>query len=357
MSIENMAAAVVKIHTATGSGSGFYLKERNLVVTNFHVVEGARKAGIKTQAQEDLVARVALVNPMIDIAFLQPERPLDLPGLQLRKTETLKAQDKVSVLGFPLGMPFTVTEGVVSSTRQVVNGRAYIQTDAAINPGNSGGPMVDARGEVIGVSTAKITEADNIGFALPIDLVIEELEGYREGQEEMAAKCPACGTILAERVEYCPNCGAKLDVEALFPEERISPFALLIEEALKKLGVDPVIARNGPNFWEFYQGSAMLRWFIYKNNYFYATSPLCKLPKTGLEELYRLILSDSAAPYKLGIYQDIVYLSYRVAMCDIKGEAAAAVQERLAGLALKADEMDNQLIEKFQCPPIPKGEA
>lgn len=352
MNLDQITKTVVKINTAAGCGSGFYLRVNNLIVTNHHVVEGARRVGIETTAGETIAAHVLMVNPLCDLAFLEPTKVLSLPEVTLKKAASVKNSDRVSVLGYPLGMPFTITEGIVSSIHQMVEGRPYIQTDAPVNPGNSGGPLVNDRGEIIGVTAAKFSNAENIGFAIPIDTVISELESLeKSGTREFAVKCPSCSLLLYHSEEFCPNCGVRLDVDLLFSEKSNPPFATFVEEVFRDLAIDPVIARKGPNYWEFYHGSAFIQYNIYHSSYFYASSPLGKLPKTGLDALYTWILSDPVRPYHLGIYQNTIMLCYRVHLSDIRGPSAHLIQKNLAGLARKADELDNVLLERFGCEP------
>lgn len=347
--LDNITNAVVKVNTASGSGSGFYVKKHNLIVTNHHVVQGSRSVGIELALNETkIAAQVVLVNPLIDIAFLKPTRILEeLPEIQFQRTA--RETEPVYVMGYPLGFPFTVTEGTISSTRQTLRGLNYIQTSAAVNPGNSGGPLVNSSGEVIGVTTAKIMEAENMGYALPIDNVSSELETFLQNPNtDFAVKCPHCSHSIYEKTENCPNCGGRLD-ETLFAEEPRSPLAVFVEDVFKELNLDPVIARQGREFWEFHQGSALVRIFVFKNNYLFATSPLAKLPKTNLSEVYSYILSDPVKPYLMGIHEGMVFISYRVHLSDLQGSFKSQILHNLANLALKADEMDNYLIEKYGC--------
>ena len=88
-----------------------------------------------------------------------------LPDISLAEDDTLTIGRKVYVAGYPYGMPFTITEGSVSSPKQLMDGK-YIQTDAAVNPGNSGGPILDEDNRVVGVTVSKFTQADNMGFGI-----------------------------------------------------------------------------------------------------------------------------------------------------------------------------------------------
>ncbi|HNI27593.1 MAG TPA: trypsin-like peptidase domain-containing protein [Leptospiraceae bacterium] len=348
--LEKIFPAVVKINTSEGSGSGLYYKANDVIITNFHVVSGFKKVGVETQSKETIAADVLVVNPLNDLAILKPHKVLDMPDIGFLRHQNLKAMDKVSVLGFPYGMPFTVTEGIVSNVKQVLSGQSYIQTDAAVNPGNSGGPVANHRGEIIGITTSKFTNADNMGFALPADVVLEELDALRLNPNlAFAVKCTSCNPPLYEEVEHCPNCGAKLDIKTLFKEAPKTEIAAFVEDVFKELKLDPVVARKGFEFWEFHQGSALVRYFIYRNNYLFAVSPLVKLPKTNLEGIYTHILSSPAKPFYLAIRDSIVYISYRAHLSDMKGPNKKEIQDNLVKLAVKADELDNYFVEKFGC--------
>ena len=139
---QNIFNAVYKVNHAGGSGSCFYLKNKDLFVTNFHVVDGFREVALQDNDKNRFYARVVLVNPAKDIALLKADGDFStLPEINLSVLDTVSIGQKINVAGYPFGMPFTVTEGTVSSPRQLINDSYYIQTDAAVNPGNSGGPM------------------------------------------------------------------------------------------------------------------------------------------------------------------------------------------------------------------------
>ena len=350
--VQEASKAVVKVTTAQGSGSGFYYKSKNIVVTNHHVISGSRMVSVETQDKKRIAAKVVFVDPVFDIAFLAPSGDLNLPDLTIISSEGLQNQERVSVLGFPFGMPFTVTDGIVSSVKQLVEGRNYIQTDAAVNPGNSGGPLVNQKGEILGLTTCKFNRAENVSFALPSNDLLEDLDVYsKQPTENYSVKCPACSNVLTEEAEYCPNCGATLDVNSLFKEVPLSPLASFVEEYMKKLGLDPIIARNGYDFWEFYQGSALIRVFVYRNNYLYTTSPLVKLPKTNLQKVYEYVVSNPMPPFYFGLQNDEVYFSYRISMADMNSVHREKLQENFMNLAKKADEMDKYLISTYGCEP------
>ncbi|MCA9404263.1 MAG: trypsin-like peptidase domain-containing protein [Candidatus Omnitrophica bacterium] len=348
--IDQYSSAVLKVTTSSGTGSGFYLPSDNLIVTNHHVVAGNRFVAVETQDKEKYKVRVLQINPALDLAFLECKEDLGQTDPAFVNSDELTMRAKVYVMGFPFGRPFTVTEGIVSSPSQNIGENSYVQTDAAINPGNSGGPMLDAEGRIIGVTTCKIAQAENMGYALPSEALVKELEEFRANRpEQFSVKCPSCSQLIVEESDYCSHCGHKLDGKNLFQEATLSPLAEFVEGALGVREIDPIVARAGYEFWEFYQGSALIRIFVYKEKYLLATCPLVKLPKTGLEPLYRYLLSNPVPPYFLAIYESSVYLSYRVRLADLKTGLSDDIRRHIFAMSLKADELDNELIDNYHC--------
>ncbi len=348
--IQKLFNNIVKISSPAGSGSGFYIKSSDIVVTNFHVISGVKSLAIETYNKEKIKAQVLQINPMTDIALLRPAKSISDVELIVARNASIKNMDEVFILGYPFGMPFSVTEGIISSPKQFIEGKYYIQTDAAINPGNSGGPMINKNGEVIGINTCKLKEADNMGFAIPSDAIGEELDSLKNNKiEKFGVKCPSCSFLITEKQEYCENCGSKLDVDKLFEELKLSPLAELIEETIQKAGIDPILARAGYEFWEFHRGSALLRFFVFKGNYFFTTCPLVKIPKINPINVYNYILSNSVSPYILGISEGIIYLSYRTCIPDIFSDLKETIKSNLIGFTSMADKLDNLLVDTYGC--------
>jgi serine protease Do len=196
--VEQVMPAVVSVTTnlatpesltgegrSAGTGTGFLLREDGVVVTNFHVVEGALNIRVVTSDGRRFNARAIGGDPEADLAVLKIDPRADLPVVPLGTSDRLRLGEQVLALGFALGLEGgpSVTSGIVSAIERTLTAadpntpegqRTYedlIQTDAAINPGNSGGPLVNLAGEVVGINTAGIqaSAAENIGFAIAID--------------------------------------------------------------------------------------------------------------------------------------------------------------------------------------------
>lgn len=344
----NFESCVFKIMTAGGSGSGFYLSDKRIFVTNYHVVGRFKRVSVQDSVGNRHLAEVVLVNPFEDIAFLKAKSDFNVPEMKLHMNSASRGE-KVFVAGYPYGMPFTVTEGIVSAPNQVMQGKSYIQTDAAINPGNSGGPVFNVKGEVIGITTSKFKEAENMGFAVPVSTLVEEFETLSViAENTFNLVCDSCSALIAQRVHYCQSCGQHID-EKHFDEPVLSALSVFCEQALSDLGIEPVIARQGPEFWEFHFGSARARIFVYQNDYLYATSPLNQLPTKNMQAFLEEITSRDLFPFRLGLWDKELHLAYRVHISDVIGPRANEVKKNIGELFRKANELDDYFADKYGC--------
>ncbi len=154
-------------------GSGFIIDPKGLIITNNHVIEGADKIKIKLAGGKEYQATVKGRDPKTDLALLQITANGPFPSLPLGDSDAIKVGDWVIAVGNPFGLGHTVTQGIISAKGRVIGAGPYdnfLQTDAAINPGNSGGPLLNLKGEVIGINTAIVAAGQGIGFAIPSNL-------------------------------------------------------------------------------------------------------------------------------------------------------------------------------------------
>lgn len=168
------------------AGSGFIIDAAGLILTNHHVVVNASTITVTLANDSEFAAQVIGTDEKTDIALLKINTGHALPTVPLGNSETLEIGEAVLAIGNPFGLEHTVTSGIVSAKGRRIGAGPYdnfIQTDASINPGNSGGPLINRRGEVVGVNTAIFSRGGGnigIGFAIPVNLVKELLPALKQ---------------------------------------------------------------------------------------------------------------------------------------------------------------------------------
>lgn len=160
---------------AQGTGSGFIIRSSGVILTNAHVIGGADTVKVTLKDGRSYTGRVLGQDSTTDVAVIKIQAN-NLPTVSVGNSDQLKPGQWAIAIGNPLGLDNTVTVGIISATERSSRavgagnrGIGFIQTDAAINPGNSGGPLLNQRGQVIGMNTAIIQGAQGLGFAIPIN--------------------------------------------------------------------------------------------------------------------------------------------------------------------------------------------
>ena len=164
--IEDSLKGVVTIKTNVAQGTGFIISSDGYIVTNAHMLSGASEVQITTFDENKISAELIGYNAELDIALLKIGGEYNF--LELGNSDETQVGERVIAIGNPLGLQFSVSEGIVSGIhRQGINElEAYTQTDAALNPGNSGGPLINKNGKVIGINNFKLGSGESLGFAL-----------------------------------------------------------------------------------------------------------------------------------------------------------------------------------------------
>jgi putative serine protease PepD len=216
-----------------GQGTGIVLSAEGEILTNAHVVEGARTVRVFLPGGNDgREAQVVATDDREDLALLRLADTKGLAPAQLGSSAAVRLGDEVLAVGNALGLKggVSVTQGIVSGLGRSEGALAdLIQTDAALNPGNSGGPLVDAAGRVIGINTAVRGDAQSVGFAIPIDHARQVLERLRSGKPAapvaflgVATREPADGDPGAEVIDVTPGTAAA--AAGLRPGDRLTSF-------------------------------------------------------------------------------------------------------------------------------------
>jgi serine protease Do len=167
-------------------GSGFIIDKDGYIVTNNHVVEGADQIKVRLADEREYEATVVGRDPKTDLALIKIEGAKGLVPLPVGDSDAQEVGTWVVAIGSPFGLEQTVTAGIVSAKGRIIGSGPYddfVQTDASINPGNSGGPLINMKGEVIGINTAIVASGQGIGFAIPINMakdIIAQLKSKGE---------------------------------------------------------------------------------------------------------------------------------------------------------------------------------
>ena len=231
-SVVNITATTVEVDffygavPQQGQGSGFILDRQGHIATNYHVVADAQTVEVQTADKRRYKAQVIGKDRRHDIALLQIEGAQNLQPVALAESRSLVPGQKVYAIGNPFGLNGTMTTGIISAIRSIrgpLGGQIEnaIQTDAAINPGNSGGPLLNSRGEVIGINTLiatnpnqSVDQSAGIGFAIPIDTaraVLADFQRYGHARRpSLGAVTLPIGPELAEQIGVGASSGLLL---------------------------------------------------------------------------------------------------------------------------------------------------
>ena len=204
-----------------GFGSGFVVSSDGLILTNAHVVDGSDNVKVTLKNGRTFEGQVMGTDPLTDVAVIKIEAE-NLPAVTFADSEQLQPGEWAIAIGNPLGLDNTVTTGIVSATGRssaqvgVADKRvSFIQTDAAINPGNSGGPLLNAKGEVIGINTAIIQNAQGIGFAIPVntarDIAEELIATGKVDHPFLGIQMATITPELKEQLKSSPNIGVEAE--------------------------------------------------------------------------------------------------------------------------------------------------
>jgi len=345
--LEENIDSIIQIMTPYGSGTGFIIDD--LIITNSHVTAGLKEVVIKSKKIQRGIAKVVYDDPYYDLAFIKfkfetPSNPLKLT------TDTVADGDTTIAIGHPYGLNYTATEGIISRASRLQGDLEYIQIDAAINPGNSGGPLLNISGDVIGVNTFIIKNAQNLGFSLPYFYVQEAIDGFNKLNKDNIIKCPSCKNLINEENindDYCPKCGVKLEVARL-RRKGYNPTGKtkLLEEILSSLDINVTLARRSQASWRVHHGSARIDITYYENGVIIAEAKLCAIPSKNIDEAYDYLLQENKklSYLQFSINENSIYLSYIIIDSSVTLKEGKIAFQRLLEYS---DKYDDILINRY----------
>ena len=345
--LETYIENIMQIMTPYGTGTGFIIGD--LIVTNSHVVGGLKEVVISAKKVQRTISKVVYDDPYYDLAFI--EYKFDTPKIPLTlATQNVEDGDTTIAIGHPYGLNYTATEGIVSRASRLQGDLEYIQIDAAINPGNSGGPLLNANGEVTGVNTFIIQNANNLGFSLPFFYLREALDVYNEQGSKSIIKCPSCKNLILEeniKNDYCPECGVKLEV-ARQRRKGYNPTGptKLLENILDSLDINVTLARRSQASWRIDEGSARIDINYYENGIIIGDTKLCAIPSKEIDKVYDYLLEENnkLSYLQFSINENSIYLSYLIVDSSLTLKEGKTAIQRLIEYS---DKYDDILINEY----------
>ena len=249
--VEATRPSVVVIQTDQGQGSGFLVRDNGTIVTNHHVISESTRALIKLESGEKFRrVHVLVSDPSKDLAILRIESA-GLPFLPLGDSNRARVGEEVILIGSPKGLEQTVSNGIVSGTRLTETGFEVIQTTAAASPGSSGGPLLDRRGQVIGVASFYIAEAQNLNFVIPINYVrgmLASLEAGLAGEPRLLQSTEEADLFSANRSPGVLLAGYGEPGES---------FSIVFLELMNFLAANSVLIANHPSTFQAVTGDSV----------------------------------------------------------------------------------------------------
>ena len=346
--LETYIESIIQIMTPYGTGTGFLIGD--VIITNSHVVSGLKEVVISAKKIDRVIAQVVYDDPYFDLAFIHletlinPKNPLSLATTQVMDGDTTIA------IGHPYGLNYSVTEGIVSRASRLQDDLEYIQTDTAINPGNSGGPLLNEKGDVVGVNTFIIQNANNLGFSLPYFYVQEALDAFKACKHNSIIKCTSCKNLIQETNiinDYCSACGVKMEVAKLRRKGyKPTGATKMMEDILDALKVDVTLSRRSQASWRVENGTARIEINYYENGIIIADSKLCGIPSSDIEKVYDFLLTENEklSYLQFSINENSIYLSYLIIDSSLTLQEGKIALQRLFEYANKYDDL---LITKY----------
>ena len=341
---------VFQVATPFSTGTGVYLPDPGLLVTNEHVVRDDATVVVGRQGGEEQLATVVYLDAYYDLAFLLPETPPDLPGLPLASAVPA-AGEEVTAIGQHFGHPLRVSRGRVLEVAHQHHGIDFILHDAWQEAAHSGGPLLNAAGELAGINMYDIQEGKGRALSLPSPTLLECLRAFAVGQGRPASRCFTCREVTFEVVlnpkGHCPNCGSELILPNQVEDYQPTGISATVEEIIRQSGYDPRLARRGPNLWSIRRGSANIQLAYHEDSGLVTGDAyLCELPEAPDPAVYAFLLREN---YKLpqltfSTFGRDVVLSLLIYDRYLTADTALP---RFSHLFEMADHYDDELVSRF----------
>jgi serine protease Do len=343
LNIETIENAYVQIATPQCIGIGFVLPSIELIITNFNIVEGNQQVIVYSNNQKRFLADVLYIDEVYDIAFLEKPKGFEVKSL-LFNTD-YATNDSVFIKTKKL------KTGEIIKATDIFHHIKYIPTNIPIDTAFSGSPLINNKGEIIGINTSSIYENDETGYALPIIHVLKSIQEYHKTNKRIATRCTGCKLIstLDSKFDHCNGCDANKLFSTDYPKYEAEGVSRTIEGLIEKIGHEAPLSRRGPNHWALIEGSATIYLSYYEpRGYILGDAFLCSLPENSkiTEKIYQFLLQQNYLIKGLtfSINENDIVLSLIIYDRHLNTDTAI---ELLQTLLEGADYYDNVLVEQY----------
>ncbi len=341
---------VFQVATPFSVGTGVYLPQYKLVVTNEHVVRDNASVVIGSQDVGEQLATVVYLDSYHDLALLAPERAFELDALDL--VDTLPPTGtSVVAMGQCFGEPLRKMMGEVLESGFSYHGTDYLVHDARMEGTLSGGPLFTSDGRLLGINMLDTPDARVATLSLPAGQLRTILADFARGGGKGASRCFDCRQVTFEQVPnpggHCPGCGAELVLPSAVEDPPATGVNATIEAIITGGGHDPRLARRGPNLWNIREGSANITVAYHEDSGLVTGDAyLCKLPDPAPAELFAYLLRENARLRQLtfSTYGRDIILSLLIYDRYLTVDSALP---RFENLFSQADAYDNVLVDRF----------
>ncbi|WP_116105013.1 trypsin-like peptidase domain-containing protein [Lewinella sp. IMCC34191] len=341
---------VFQVATPFSTGTGIYLPQHDLIVTNEHVVRDSASVVIGGEGTEEQLAPVIYLDPYYDLAFLRLREPAGQPPLRLA-TRMPVVGEAVTSLGQHFGEHRREASGTVTRESYLRHGISYFVHDARQGSSQSGSGAYGGEGRLLGINMMDAPENDGGTLALPATVLKEVLDDFHRGGGRPATRCFECRQLTfevdANPRGRCPNCGAELILPGQLEDAQPSGVTATIEEIIRTGGHDPRLARRGPNLWNIRQGSATIQIAYHEESGLVTGDAyLCQIPEVPSPELFAYLLRENARTQQLSFstYGRDIILSLLIYDRYLTVDTALP---RFEYLFEQADAYDNILVETY----------
>jgi len=338
----------IRLATPEATGSGFYLKDRNVIVTCEHIIRGYREIVIEGRNVPRQLAQVVYTDTLLDLALVRAIEPLEMT--QIKVSSACEEEQTVHSYAYPFTEGEMHNTGYIDDPAFVFHGHPHIMHDALLSNAANGSALYTEEASILGMNNFLNWKGRSVGMALPISIILSSIDDFSLSGLSIATKCVNCQHVVSStNVAECTNCGNILDIPNTSTVYSPSGIAITIEGLLTSMGYTLELARIGCGHWEVARGSASVNITYYeKNGLIIGDAYMCKLPDRSNTELFEYLLRQNYEMENLtfSVKGDDIILSLLIYDRYLNEQTGT---ELLTNLLEKADHFDNILVHRYQC--------